>query len=161
MKKRLLLLTLIPCISFAGSFAQMLTGFESNSEEKVDAVKPNFIVQSIRRGTDDGNFASTSDAGLVTLQLTSLPENPQGYTFEIVEGKFEDQLFTGEPVTPAKNVRDKREFTFIWLDGSSQEQEPFNVKVKITGISDSGSESEPQYLVLSHPGVKKSWWKIW
>ncbi|WP_153916572.1 hypothetical protein [Shewanella sp. TC10] len=161
MKKRLLLLTLIPCISFAGSFAQMLTGFEKNSEEKVDAVKPNFIVQSIRRGTDDGNFASTSDAGLVTLQLTRLPEKPQGYTFEIVEGKFEDQLFTGEPVTPAKNVRDKREFTFIWLDGRSQEQEPFNVKVKITGISASGSESEPQYLVLSHPGVKKSWWKIW
>ncbi|WP_281556398.1 hypothetical protein [Thalassomonas sp. RHCl1] len=161
MKKLFILFTLIPCLSFAGSFAPMLKDFKLSSEKSLSAVKPDFIVQSIRRGTDDGNYASTSDAGIVTLKLTSLPEQLQGYTFEIVEGNFEDKLFTDTPVTPTEYVQDKREFTFIWLDGSSEEQEAFKIKVKITGISTSGEQSEPQYLVISHPGVKKSWWKIW
>ncbi|GIU53524.1 hypothetical protein [Shewanella sp. KT0246] len=161
MKNLLFILILFPCLSFAGSFIPLLDDFEPTYEVEIKAVKPNFVVDSIRRGTDDGNYASTSDAGIITFRLTNLPKQVQGYIFEIVEGDFEDRLFIGNPVTPSKYVKDKSEFTFIWLDGSSEEQEAFKVKVKITAVSISGNKSESQYLTVSHAGVQKPWWKFW
>lgn len=118
-------------------------------------------MKTIRRGTDDGNFASTSDAGILTLELENPPAKKQGYKFEIIEGNFEDRLFTGEAVTPSEYVENRKDFSFIWLDGSSYEQEAFNIKVKIIGVSASGAESEPQFLKVKHDGIKKPWWRIW
>ncbi|WP_299009747.1 hypothetical protein [uncultured Shewanella sp.] len=130
-------------------------------KDVVEAMKPDFVVKSIRRGSDDGNFASISDAGILTLQLNRLPSQKQGYIFEIVEGKFEDKLFYETPVTPSEFAENEGSFSFIWLDGHSDEQEPFKIKIKIVGVSISGDKSDPQYLEVSHAGIKKPWWKLW
>jgi len=160
---RLLITALILVSSsvMAGGFKRMLEDFEITTEENIQALKPDFFVKYIRRGSDDGNFASTSDAGIITFQLATIPSQEQGYTFEIVEGEFEDQLFHEGPVTQTKFSKNKGSFTFIWLDGSSDEQEAFKIKVKIVGVSKSGSRSEPQLIEVSHPGIKKPWWKLW
>lgn len=139
----------------------LLGDFQVTTEEGVQAVKPDFFVKYIRRGSDDGNHASTSDAGIITFQLGTITSREQGYIFEIIEGAFEDQLFREAPVTPTQYAENKGSFTFIWLDGSSDKQEAFQFKVKIVGVSKSGALSEPQLLEVSHPGIKKPWWKLW
>src|SRR5690606_7593869 len=125
---------LISSSVLAGSFVRLLEDFQVTTKEEVQAVKPDFYVKYIRRGSDDGNFASTSDAGIITFQLGTMPLQEQRYTFEIVEGTFEDQLFHKVPVTPTEHAGNEGSFTFIWFDGRSDEQEAFHIKVKIVGV---------------------------
>ena len=160
MKAIILTLSMIPAFAYAGSFIPMLENFEVSSSQEIEAIPPDFYVKSIRRGTDNGNFASTSDAGIITLQLNEIPVQKQGYLFEIVEGKFEDQLFFDEPVMSTEYV-DEGSFSFVWLDGSSRKQEPFDITVRIIAISTSGAKSFPQLLQIKHEGVKSPWWHIW
>jgi hypothetical protein len=161
MKLLIVFLVFISSPVIAGSFRPMLEEFQITTEEGAVAIKPDFIVASIHRGFDDGNSTSTSDAGIITFQLGTIPPQKQGYIFEIVEGEFEDRLFYEAPVTPTRFVKNKGSFTFIWLDGDSDEQEAFKIRVKIVGVSKSGTLSEPQFLEVSHPGIQKPWWKLW
>tara|TARA_B100000929_G_C15297931_1_gene349308 strand:- start:110 stop:598 length:489 start_codon:yes stop_codon:yes gene_type:complete len=145
----------------ACSLAPMLNQFDIQPNEIAEqASKPSFTVSGIHRGTDDGNHGSCSDAGVITLKLQKAYPN-QGYIFEIVDGEFEDLLFNNFPVTPSEFVEDKSIFSFIWFDGSSIEQEPFSIKVKIIAVSRTGNKSTPQYLTIAHAGVKKPWWRLW
>jgi hypothetical protein len=157
----ILSLLFVCSLSYSGSFIQLLDTFVIDSKEIVVAEKPTFKVKKIRRGTDDGNSSSTSDAGILTLELKNTPTKKQGYIFEVVEGDFEDRLFTGEAVIPSEYVENENDFSFIWLDGSSYEQEAFKINVKIIGVSASGAKSEPQFLTVKHEGIKKPWWRIW
>ena len=161
MKILTFILSVFSACTLAGSFAPMTEEFFISSAENIDAIKPDFVIKSIERGFDDGNLASTSDAGIITLQLKSIPLVSQGYTFEIISGEFEDQLFPKYPITTTKYADNAGSFTFIWLDGSSNSQEPFSISIKISGVSASGAKSEPQFLTISHAGVKKPWWKLW
>ncbi|WP_394495886.1 hypothetical protein [Shewanella sp. ENK2] len=161
MRFAILSLLFVSSLSYSGSFIPLLDTFVVDSKEIIAAEKPTFVVKTIQRGTDDGNSYSTSDAGILTLKLQNMPAKKQGYKFEVSEGYFEDSLFTGEVVTPSEYVENKKDFSFIWFDGNSYEQEAFNIKVKIIGVSASGAESEPQFLTVKHDGIKKPWWRIW
>ncbi|UZJ46009.1 hypothetical protein OOT55_08155 [Marinimicrobium sp. C6131] len=88
------------------------------------------------------------------------PPSETGFIFEVLKGEFEDRLFTEEPITPA-DFKEPGEFTFIWLDDSSYEQEPFDIVVQVTPISRTGNVGEPTTLRVSHPGIKKPWWRLW
>ena len=74
--------------------------------------------------------------------------------FKIIEGKFEDQLFYESPVVPSKFMENEKLFSFLWFDGSNEEQEPINITVQIIAVSRSGNKSEPQLLTITHPGIK-------
>ena len=145
---------------YACSLVPLLEAFDANHTEAIAPVTPNFKVVGIERGSDDGNFASCSDFGFITFKLSgSYP--PQGYIFERVSGEFEDRLFEPVAVKPSKFVDDNSSFTFVWLDGSSNEQELIDFTVSIVAVNGAGERSEPQYLKVRHPGVASPWWKFW
>lgn len=164
MAARILILTFL-CIcsskSLGCSFAQMLEGFNVVEGSGAPPLQPDFIVHEIHRGTDDGSYSSCSDAGILTLKLSSPQPENTGYIFEIVEGDFEDHLFQGGPVQATAYYAKDGFYKFVWLDGSSVEQEPINIIVKIQAISKTGKKSESQHLKIQHIGVKKPWWNLW
>ena len=148
-----------PC-SLACSFAQMTEEFKIEDVEAPVPAKPKFVVKNIKRGFYDGNGGSCSDAGSIALEVTHTGADNVGYIFKIAEGSFEDKIFHDVPVTPSKFAEDNV-FTFIWFDGHSDEQEPIDMVVEITPVSKSGGKGEPEYLQVSHPGIKRPWWKLW
>jgi hypothetical protein len=120
--------------------------------------KPNFVLKGINRGEKIKD--NTSCSYLWTLGTISLkPKTPskvqQGYIFEIIEGKLEkNNIFKPYPVVLTHSEVMKETYHFKWSDGDSDLQEPFNIKIKITSVSLSGVKSDPQYLRISHRGVK-------
>jgi len=136
--------------SFGPRFNSFLEDPSYRSDKKPSA--PIFEVKGIKRGYDDGNGGSCSDAGMITLSPLEDPDKfgvTVAYTFKLVEGEFEDSLFPQEPVSS----RIGTSFTFIWFDGSNEHQEPINFKIEIRGVSPSGVKSEPSYLQITHPGT--------
>ena len=164
MSRFLLLLLLLNILAFevtACSFAPAFDDFVISENSSDEVTKPTFKVDSIHRGTDDGNHGSCSDTGFINLKLETLPSHEQGYIFKIIEGKFEDQLFYESPVVPSKFMENEKLFSFLWFDESNEEQESINITVQIIAVSRSGNKSEPQLLTITHPGIKKPWWKVW
>lgn len=142
--------------AFACSFAR---GYEEflyiPTEEGGAPNKPKPSVVSIKRGFNDGNFASCSDAGILVISFNE--DNPRqntGYVFELVDGSFDDRVFPDTIVSVASDREAKNEVMFVWLDGSRNYQEAIDVKVKIKAISITGVESEPTTLHIEHPGGK-------
>lgn len=114
---------------------------------------PKVEVAEISRGYDDGNFASCSDAGIIRLKITDdNVYDKTGYSFRIIEGTFEDQVFPEGYVMPPTSLKSENEVMFVWLDGSKNYQEPIDIKVEITAISHRGIESKPYVLHIKHPG---------
>lgn len=110
--------------------------------------KPIVSVASIKRGFDDGNFASCSDAGIIELKVST---DTIGYDIEVIEpeehrGTIPDGLYG------AVREGDDYFIRFIWLDGSSNVQEPLSIKLAIKATSISGGISEPIQLIVEHPG---------
>ncbi|WP_105168164.1 hypothetical protein [Pseudoalteromonas sp. T1lg23B] len=156
-----LILSLITFDALACSMMPTSKYFEVTGKGTTEPVKPVFEVDGVHRGTDDGNHGSCSDAGSIVLKLKNVPTIEQGYIFELIEGTFEDTLFSDKAITLADFLEEKDKYYFVWFDGNSEEQEVFDIKIKITAVSESGIKSEPQYLNVSHPGVQKPWWKVW
>ena len=97
---------------------------------------------------------------MLTLVTTSA-EKDTGFIFAIEEDQFEDQLFYPEPMILESDHTGSDEYFFIWNDGRTTEQEPIDITVKIVAVSKDGGRSEPQYLKVTHNGVKKPWWQLW
>jgi hypothetical protein len=160
-KYTLIFLTLISYNALACSPHQPTGLFEVTGIESPKPVTPDFVVGGISRGHDDGNSVSCSDAGVISLKLKTTPSNPTGYLFEMLENDFEDQLFISKPISILEDYDKNSPFYFRWLDGSNEVQEPINIAIKIIAVSKTGDKSTPQYLKITHPGVKKPWWKFW
>ena len=144
----------------ACSIVPLLEAFEANHTEAIAPVTPNFKVAGIKRGSDDGNLGSCSDFGFIIFKLSgSYP--PQGYIFERVSGEFEDRVFEPVAVMPSQFIDDNSSFTFVWLDGSSNEQEPINITVSIVAVNQAGERSKAQFLELRHPYNTLPWWRFW
>ncbi|OBT09585.1 hypothetical protein A9267_20780 [Shewanella sp. UCD-FRSSP16_17] len=156
-----LILSLFTFEALACSMMPTSKYFDITGKDTIEPVTPVFELDGVHRGTDDGNHGSCSDAGSIILKLKNIPNIEQGYIFEIVEGTFEDTLFTDKAITLADFLEEKDKYFFVWFDGNSEEQEAFDIRIKITAVSESGIKSEPQYLNVSHPGVQKPWWKVW
>ncbi|TAA48549.1 hypothetical protein [Corallincola spongiicola] len=155
------LIFISPLPAFACSFAIMTEEFEIVPGEGAPPAIPYFETKDIVRGTDDGNYASCSDAGILTLKLLDTQSQPVGYMFRIVQGQFEDKLFYEQPIQATDPYREENLYKFVWLDGSSDVQEPIDITLEIVAISKTGHKSGPQTLRITHPGVSKPWWKFW
>lgn len=152
---------LFSSLTWACSFVQMTEDFKIIEGDGEAPESPNFEVSSIHRGSDDGNYASCSDAGILTLKLLSKSMPNVGYLFSIEKGKYDVGLFPDEPIVTSKQFFLSGEYNFIWLDGNSNEQEPIDIVVRIVAVSESGKKSEPTFLTINHPGVSVPWWKFW
>ncbi len=145
--------------AFACSFARPFVDFEHTNEGNIIPKMPIFSVKSISRG-EIGGAGSCADAGVLTLVTTSA-EKDTGFIFSIEEGQFEGRLFHPKPMILASGHTGSDEYFFIWNDGRTTEQEPIDITVKIVAVSKDGGQSEPQYLKVTHKGVKKPWWQFW
>lgn len=160
---RIYLAVLVVIISFSqGIYACELTQFLAKftvipNKKSPMPVTPNFEVKKIARAVR----ADTCGYGnaFMELRLKTLPKFKQGYSFEVVKGKLDSNFFLGKEVTSI--VRDQKNYTLRWNDGNSNTQEPFNIVLKITAISQSGLKSKPQFLNVKHKGVSFPWWNIW
>ena len=120
---------------------------------------PSFTVTSIERGRK-GYSGSCAGAGILTIRAERFQPDT-GYIFSLAEGEMEDQLFYPSTIQKVPGSEEPGEYFFIWLDGNTEAQEPIDIVIKITAVSKDGGRSEPQYLKVQHPGVKKAWWKFW
>jgi len=139
----------------ACSFVQMIEEFKVNNAVKTKTIptKPYFKFISIKRGSDDGNGGSCSDAGILSLEQINKPKLSTGYIFEIIEGIYKDKIFYSNPIVATQGFKEKGLYNFVWLD-KSRIKEPLEFKVKITAVSESGDKSEPQILQISQSEIK-------
>lgn len=152
---------IISAESLACSFAPMTEAFVVVEGEGMPPAKPDFIVKEIKRGHDDGNPGSCSDAGILILKRETPPENSTGYLFGITAGEFEADIFDASPIKAVERNEKEGLYNFVWLDGASDWQEPIDITVKIVTVSKTGQKSEPQMLKVMHPGSKRPWWRVW
>ena len=155
----LLLLVFISELALACSFMPSFERFEiSESSTVVEAPrKPNLKVAEIDRGSK-GDAGMCFDAGRLTIKDGSSPSKELGYIFSLHEGEFNAAVFPDYPVISTGTFFEIGEYSFIWLDGNTTEQEPLEFILKIEAVSLGGTRSEPQYLKVEHPGVKKKKW---
>jgi hypothetical protein len=139
-------ITAIPAL--ACSFAPGYKVFQprpSLRAESVLAPAPKVTVDKITRGHKGDAAGTCSDAGILVLKV---PSNALGYSFEIVEGAFDDVVFPEGFVQPTEAGL----LRFVWLDGNTNVQEPIKVVVKVTTMSVDGKWSEPSLLRIEDPG---------
>ena len=151
MKRFLVILLLLPSLSEACSFARGWNHFlvePRYGAEEITPELPNVSVSEIKRGYNDGNYASCSDAGIITLKVGNAPIGELGYTFEIEDSEFEDAVFPEGIFAPLENG----EIRFVWLDGSKNYQEDFDISVRIHSVNKQGVYSEPVFIQISHAG---------
>ena len=106
--------------------------------------EPAVSVDRIERG-HQGDAGLCADAGILVLKV---PTEMLGYSFELVEGTFDDVVFPEGFVQPTE----RGYLRFVWLDGNTDRQEPIDVLVKITTMSATGVLSEPLLLRIEDPG---------
>jgi len=136
--------------SFGPTFNSFIEDPSYRSERKPSS--PVFKIKGIKRGYEDGNGGSCSDAGIITLVPTEIPNKvgaTAAYTFKLVKGGFEDTIFPEEPISS----RVGNDFIFVWFDGSSEHQEPIDIEIEIRAVNPKGIKSEPSYLHIIHPGT--------
>lgn len=127
-------------------------------EDEVAPSVPTLVDLSVTRGVGPtragfGSQMSTScdDLGWISLQLSaeddlSAPEN-LGFVFALDSGTLPFSLPT-EAVRPFDGS-----FTFVWIDGATDEQEPFEATVTAHTMDEAGNLSaESLLLTLSDEG---------
>ena len=160
MKNILFLLVLFSTNVLPCSFSDSTEEFKVDGNVRaVIPDQPNFTLLSVTRGYKD-YIGSCSDAGIIKLKVDPEPKEPTGYVFSIAEGEFEDALFNDSILIRNKAYTKPGEYSFVWLDGNSDEQEPIRITVKIIAVSIDGGTSAPQFLRIENPG-KKQWWRFW
>lgn len=160
MRKTLLLITLFlsyttaNACSFAPGYDEFLPNPLYKGKSHPLAI-PYASVESIKRGYDDGNRGSCSDAGIITIKFKN--ENPAkvtGYKLKIVSGTFENHVIPDYEVTPSRYNINENSMSFVWLDGSYNNQEQIDFVLQIIAVSPEGGESEPYHLKIQHAGGK-------
>jgi hypothetical protein len=129
-------------------------------------------IDMIWRGHSPDTLSSQCpEIGGVAVFMGPLSEKV-GYELEVVDGELPAGLVLPTvPVMPigvasaideagdqfAKNPDQKSDFSLIWDDGATDEQEPFDFELVVTPIDQSGQRgvrSEP--IRVSHPGTHSS-----
>ena len=153
MKKLLAILLLAPSFADACGLARGWNYFLAEPRYGAEEIKPELPkieVSEVRRGYSDGNYASCSDAGIITFKTANTPIGDFGYTFEIQEGEFEDAVFPEGALAPLENG----EIFFVWLDGSKDYQEALDLSVRVHSVNKQGIYSDPVFIQISHAGGK-------
>lgn len=120
-------------------------------------------VQTVRRGqgptrqfTDDGRelFVNSSCSGLGGLVLLVAAEDNQTdfselrYSVELVTGSAPASFAEG-----ALNSFGDDELRFTWPEAPNQGREPLQFELQVTAVDESGNESEPLFIEVTHPGT--------
>lgn len=153
-----LLVTFLSSDAFACSFAPGYRTFELSSTRPLNSgptpTTPSLSVHTIKRGTDDDNFASCSDAGVLTIALSD-PEAAKnlGFLFELESGSFPDKVLPDEIVAPIELDDGTLGFYFVWLDLSTGRRnvEPIDVKVSVRAVSQTMVEGSKFFLDIRNP----------
>lgn len=153
-----LLLAFLSSNAFACSFPPGYRTFELSSTRTLNSgatpTTPSLSVHSIKRGTDDGNFASCSDAGVLTVSLSD-PEAAKnlGFLFELESGSFPDKVLPDEIIAPIELPDGSLGFYFVWLDlpTGRSDVEPIDVKVSVRAVSPTMVEGSKVVLDIWNP----------
>jgi hypothetical protein len=116
---------------------------------------PNISVAELKRGFDDGNGASCSDAGILRLRVSRTEsESIAGYLFRLEEGYFPEATLPDGYVMPVLLIEGGRGFQFVWLDLPRGQKtiKPMDATISVRQISSGGYLSEPVLLHVSHRG---------
>jgi len=154
---------LIVFLSLTFSFSSYACSLAPSTEEfvidksfaEIQAIKPTFEVSKLSRGKKA--LHSCSGLASLSLKLVSPSDVAQGYRFELVKGTFKKIYFNNTPITVSKFMKEKDTFVFYYNEITN---DPINITVKITAISKSGDNSQPQFLKIKD-GVKESKKSIW
>ena len=161
MKKIIVTLLLsITCIdagacSFARGFEDFIPKPSRNPDDRAPSTPVAKVVE-IKRGFNDGNGGSCSDAGIISIQFDEVnPVEKTGYKFRISKGSFNSRVIPTGPVMPT-HFGEGNSMFFVWLDGSNNYQEPINFTLEIVAVFDNDRESKPYYLEVVHAGGKSN-----
>lgn len=109
---------------------------------------PEIELKFIHRGFNDGDFASCSDAGIISFAVpANEPRGTVGYSFRVQKGSIEDGIFPLEVVTPVELNDGSLGFFFVWLDA----RKPIDAEIEVRLVSESGLEGEAIVVKLEHP----------
>ncbi|MDJ0909494.1 MAG: hypothetical protein QNI99_09880 [Woeseiaceae bacterium] len=153
-----LLAAALPLDASACSFAPGYRTFELSSTQLpgsgASPTTPSVSVLSIFRGTDDGDYASCSDAGILFISIDD-PEAAQdlGFLFELEHGSFPDAVLPEEIVAPIELADGSFGFFFVWLDlpAGSRDVEPIDVRVSVRAVSPTMLEGQKVFLDIRDP----------
>ena len=154
----LVTLALVSPASFACSFGAGYTIAQppvtSHRGEGGPPSAPTINLVSLKRGFDDGNGGSCSDAGVLELEVGGFdPSETWGLRLELVEGGFPESVFPEEYVLP---IQENGRYTlrFVWLDlpHGQRQTSPIGATIAVWQISGNGLESEPTFIEVMHPG---------
>jgi len=116
---------------------------------------PTVSVKSIERGFDDGDFASCSDAGVLTLVVANHEtRNDTGYLFRLESGSLGSTAFLEEILAPIEIEEGQFGFRIVWLDWVKGQRglAPVSAKLGVRAVSNTGVESEEIIVQIEHPG---------
>lgn len=140
--------------SFAPGYTAARPSLEWSTPRGPRPPKPAARVVSLKRGFDDGNGGSCSDAGVLTIGVTP-DEDTSGYLLKLVKGRFPDQVtFPDYYISPIR-IKGGVGFRFVWLDWAPEvpTPKPIDLEISITQISNRGRLSRPTILhVISGGG---------
>ncbi|MEM7431984.1 MAG: hypothetical protein AAF351_08590 [Pseudomonadota bacterium] len=110
---------------------------------------PDVWLHSIERGSNDGDYASCSDAGVVSFGVDSADSAKTfGFIFEVEYGEFPDAVFPDEALTPQEYSDGSFRIHFFWLDlprGHSRVS-PIDARISVRAISRTGVEGPKTYI---------------
>lgn len=116
---------------------------------------PRIRIESLRRGFDDGNTQSCSNAGVLELVINSSDVGPTDiYSFEVANGTLPDGLLPERYVEPVELRPGEHGFRFYWLDlpPGADQLTPLDAVVRIRRTNFSGLSSAPMVLDIVDPG---------
>ena len=109
---------------------------------------PEVRVQLLKRGFDDGDFASCSDAVVLTIELgDGEADRKIGYIFTIESGPIHDKKLPDEVVAPIELSDGRPGFYFVWLDYGTN----ITATLKIQSVSTTGVEGGVSFLAIDDP----------
>lgn len=115
---------------------------------------PVVSVLSLKRGSDDGNFASCSDAGILTIAIEDGDTAKNlGFLFEVESGSFPDKVLPDDIVSPIRLENGSWGFYFVWLDlpqGKSSTA-PIDVRISVRAVSLTMVEGSKVFLNVRNP----------
>ena len=144
--------------ALACSFAPGYRTFELSSTRPPNTgptpTTPTLALRSIKRGTDDGDFASCSDAGILTI-VVNKPEAAEnkGFLFELESGSFPDKVLPDDVVSPIELEDGSLGFYFVWLDlpAGTRSVDPIDVRISIRAVSPTMVEGPRVFLEVRNP----------
>ena len=162
MTQRIVLITallaiVLPADGFACRFAPGYGPYQPSSTRMPSSGPPPAIPDlsfSIKRGTDDGNFASCSDAGILTFSLgDSAAASKQGYLFTVESGTFPEHVLPDVVVAPIALDDGSLGFYFVWLDlpAGRRRVEPIDAQISVRAVSPTMVEGPKLFLNIRSP----------